>query len=56
MSEQDGRVFTEDAGMIYYYKGTEIKVLSGSSYNLKITEPLDIILGEQIYRQMFLGR
>ncbi len=56
LSEQDDRVFTEDAGMIYHYKGAKIKVIKGSSTNLKITEPLDIILGEQIYRQMFLGR
>lgn len=48
MSEQDARVFKEDADMIYYYKGTEIKVLSGSSYNLKAMPTHNRYTGEKV--------
>lgn len=48
---EEGKLFTEDASLVYNYTNKKIKTLKGSQYNLKITEPLDLILGEIIYKE-----
>ncbi len=51
-AEADGRMFTEDASLVYeYYPDIKIKILKGHEYNLKITTRMDMILGEQIYKE-----
>lgn len=52
----EGAAFTEDASMVYHYLGTDIKIVPGSGYNVKITEPVDLLLGEVIYREYIVGR
>ena len=34
----------------------KIKILKGSSYNVKITEPIDLVLGEIIYKNIITNR
>lgn len=52
----EGRAFTEDAGMYHHYTGEPVRVLPGSEYNIKITYPMDIVLGEVIYRERILRK
>ena len=47
--------FTEDAGVLHYYSDSEIRVIPGSHWNLKITEPIDFIVAEHIYAEHILG-
>lgn len=49
--------FTEDAGLLFSCSpGTPINTLPGKSYNLKITEYVDSLLGEIIYKEFFSER
>ncbi|MDZ4178718.1 MAG: IspD/TarI family cytidylyltransferase [Coriobacteriia bacterium] len=47
---------TEDASLLFDHCGTDIAILPGSEYNIKITHPVDIIIGETIYEQYILGK
>lgn len=49
-------VFTEDASMLLAYDLGKVKILPGKEYNIKLTEPLDFIVGEQIYKMVFDNR
>lgn len=51
-----GDVYTEDASMLYDIAQCPIKVLRGTSYNIKITEPIDLLLGEIIYKNYIINR
>ena len=53
---EDNKSFTEDASLLYYYTKTNIKTLNGSSYNLKITEPIDLVLGEILYKENLIRK
>jgi 2-C-methyl-D-erythritol 4-phosphate cytidylyltransferase len=54
-SVEDGLLFTDDTSMMHYYNNeVPIQVEKGSPLNLKITDPLDMVLGEEIYRQLFM--
>lgn len=53
---KEKKEFTEDASMIYCYTNKEIKTLKGSPYNLKITEPLDLIIGEILYKENLIRK
>lgn len=55
-AREEGKTFTEDASILYYYTGCPVKVLPGTPFNLKITEPIDLISGENIYREYIIGR
>lgn len=48
--------FTEDASLLFTYSDEKIKVLKGSSYNIKITYPIDFLIGEVIYKEYIAGR
>ena len=49
----DGKAFTEDAGMLYYYLDEKVYCLQGSANNLKITEYVDLLYGETLYQDGF---
>ena len=34
----------------------KIKVIRGTSFNIKITEPIDLLLGEIIYKDYIINR
>lgn len=55
-AREEGREFTEDASMVFEYTGEQVKIIEGSSINIKVTEPIDLILGEEIYREYITGR
>lgn len=56
MAIKDNKIFTEDASMVFYYIGEKINIIKGSQYNLKITEPLDLILAEYLYKENLLRK
>lgn len=53
---EDNLGFTEDASLLFYYEKVNIGIIPGSIYNLKITEPVDLITGEVIYKEYIIGR
>ena len=53
---KDEALFTEDASMLHKYSKDEIKILEGTSFNLKITEPIDLLIGELIYKEYIIRR
>ncbi|MBT5027181.1 MAG: 2-C-methyl-D-erythritol 4-phosphate cytidylyltransferase [Nitrospina sp.] len=42
-----------DEGALIEYLGQEVRVVDGSEWNLKITRPEDLVLGESIVEKMF---
>lgn len=53
----DKLTFTEDASLLYhYFPEVNINVLPGTEYNIKITTPVDMIVGDMIYREYFQRR
>lgn len=55
-AEKEHKEFTEDASMIFYYLNEEVKVKKGTEYNIKVTTPIDMVIGEIIYKDFILGR
>lgn len=54
---EENLAFTEDAGLLFTCAPqTRIRTLAGTPYNLKITENIDLLLGEIIYREFFAER
>lgn len=54
-AEHDGKVFTEDASLIFFYHpDVEIKIYRGTDYNIKLTTPMDMLIGELIYKEYFI--
>ncbi len=56
LARKEQRMFTEDSGMVFELTETNIKIIRGSSENVKITEPIDLICGEIIYAEYIKGR
>ena len=57
LAAKEGRAFTEDAGLLYHYNPElKIRIMPGPEYNIKVTTPMDLIIGESIYREYFSGR
>lgn len=56
IAKDKGDVYTEDASLLFDVFGSEIKILKGTNYNVKITEPMDMILGEIIYKNYIINR
>ena len=50
-AKKEGKTFTEDASMIYHYTQTSVHCLTGKSYNVKMTEYLDVLYGEMLIRE-----
>jgi len=42
--------FTDDSSLVFYY-GHKVKIIEGKTENIKITYPIDLIIGEAIYEQ-----
>lgn len=55
-AEKNQEFFTEDAGMVFKYQNAHVKILKGKEYNIKITTTMDLITGEQIYKEYFARR
>ena len=55
-ARNEGREFTEDASMVYEYTKDSVKIIKGSSSNIKVTEPIDLIMGEVLYKEYIAGR
>jgi len=51
----EGKQFTEDASMVHHYGIAPVKIIKGSEYNLKITESVDLLIGEIIYKECIVG-
>ena len=49
------KFYTEDAGMLFDICQKKVKIINGNSYNIKITEPIDLRLGEVIYKEYITG-
>lgn len=56
-AEEENCFFTEDAGLVhFYYPDIHIKICEGMDYNIKLTSPMDLIIGEIIYKEYFARR
>lgn len=55
-ARQEGNIYTEDASLLFSETGTPVKILKGNGYNLKITEPIDLLYGEIIYKTYISNR
>lgn len=55
-ARNDSLLFTEDASLVYYYTQKYIEVMKGTEYNIKITENVDLLIGEIIYNEYIVGR
>lgn len=53
---REGRQFTEDASLLFYYEKSHIEIIEGSNYNIKLTEILDMLIGEIIYKEYIARR
>ena len=54
---EENRFFTEDASLVYYYyPDICITICKGMDYNIKLTSPMDLIIGEIIYKEYFARR
>jgi 2-C-methyl-D-erythritol 4-phosphate cytidylyltransferase len=53
---EDNLTFTEDSSLVFHYGLGPVKVIRGNSYNIKLTEPIDLLIGEVIYKEYFSGR
>lgn len=47
----EDKKFTEDASLLYYYTQKPIYCLQGKSYNIKITEYVDLLYGEMLIKE-----
>lgn len=55
-AKAEGKTFTEDASILYEYEHATIAILPGTHYNIKVTEPVDLLTGEIIYKEYIVGR
>lgn len=55
-AREEQRIFTEDVSAVYYYFKEKVAVVPGTSYNIKVTEPVDLLVGEYIYKDYIVGR
>ncbi|WP_026907627.1 IspD/TarI family cytidylyltransferase [Paucisalibacillus globulus] len=53
-AREDGLEFTEDASLYFHYYKSDIVILKGSEYNIKITKPIDRKIAETIYKESIL--
>ncbi|QQZ08590.1 IspD/TarI family cytidylyltransferase [Heyndrickxia vini] len=53
-AREENLEFTEDASLYFHYFKSDIKVLKGSDYNIKITKPVDRKIAEVLYKEYIL--
>lgn len=47
----ENKTFTEDASLLYAYTGEKIFCLTGKTYNVKMTEHVDLLYGEMLIQE-----
>ena len=47
----ENKTFTEDASLLYAYTGEKIFCLTGKTYNVKMTEYVDLLYGEMLIQE-----
>lgn len=55
IAQKENKKFTEDSSMVFELCGENVSIIKGSSYNIKITEPIDLHIGEIIYKEYIMG-
>lgn len=55
-AEKEGNVFTEDTSLLIHYTGEQVHILKGTPNNVKVTNTVDLIAGEMIYKEYIVGR
>ena len=50
IAKEKGLSYTEDASLLFDVEKITIKVIRGTYNNIKITDPIDLLLGEIIYK------
>lgn len=55
-AREEKKEFTEDTSLLYHYTGEAAKVLKGTNYNVKVTDSVDLLTGEIIYKEYIIGR
>jgi len=50
----DHRVYTDDASMMKHYLNKSVHCLAGRASNIKVTEYIDLLFGEILFREKFL--
>ncbi len=50
-AKSENKTFTEDASLLYAYTGEEIFCLKGKTYNIKMTEYVDLLYGEMLLQE-----
>ena len=53
LASAESKMFTEDSGMLLYYLKKPVYCLRGKSTNIKITEHIDLLFGETIFKEEF---
>ena len=53
LKAQADSFYGTDEGSLIEYLGQEVRIVDGSEWNLKITRPEDLLLGESIARKIF---
>lgn len=53
---ENGNSYTEDASLLFNELNVPIEIIRGKSYNIKITEPVDLLYGEIIFRTYISSR
>jgi len=48
--------FTDDSSLLFNNSSMKIKIIEGSSFNIKITNEVDFILADEIHREYFSRR
>lgn len=55
IARKEKKLFTEDSSMVFELCKERVMIMNGSSYNIKITEPIDLHIGEVIYKEIIMG-
>jgi 2-C-methyl-D-erythritol 4-phosphate cytidylyltransferase len=50
-AKTEGKIFTEDASLLFNYKKEPIYILEGNDYNIKLTTNFDLLIAEEIYKE-----
>ena len=56
IAKEKGLSYTEDASLLFDVEKITIKVIRGTYNNIKITDPIDLLLGEIIYKNYITNR
>lgn len=54
-AKENGKIYTEDASLLFDSLNENVMVLKGFDSNIKITYPIDLIIAEEINNELFSG-